>query len=212
MRPDALAQRWASLLRACGVAAEAAAPHLDVLVSAYREPHRAYHDLGHLAHVFAELDAVPLWDPAVEWAAWYHDAVYRPGKRDNERRSAVLARAALEEVGLRHLASRVVQLIEATATHDARSDDTVAQLFLDADMAILGAAPATYERYARGIRREHRGVPAFLYARGRHHFLRDVLARRSIFLTDHFQRRYEQSARENLRRELRVSNPDADAW
>ena len=202
MPPDELAQRWASLLRACGVAAEAAAPHFDALVSAYREPHRAYHDLEHLAHVFAELDGVPLWDPTVEWATWYHDAVYRPGKRDNERRSAVLARATLEQLHLDHLAPRVVQLIEATARHDASSDDAAAQLFLDADMAILGAAPAPYERYVLGVRREQHHIPAFMFARGRRAFLRDVLGRSSIFLTEHFQRRYERSAQENLRHEL----------
>lgn len=202
MLPDELAQRWASLLRACGVAAEAAAPHLDALVSAYREPHRAYHDLEHLAHVFAELDGVPLWNPAVEWATWYHDAVYRPRKRDNERRSAALARATLEQLGLENLAPRVVQLIEATATHHARSDDTAARSFLDADMAILGADPAAYRRYVLGIRREHRGIPDFMYARGRRHFLRDVLARPSVFASDHFRTRYERRARENLQSEL----------
>ena len=202
MPPDGLARRWASLLRACDVADETAAPHFDTLVSAYREPHRAYHDLEHLAHVFAELERVPLWDPAVEWATWYHDAIYRPGKRDNERRSAVLARATLEQLHLDHLAPRVVQLIEATARHDASSDDATAQLFLDADMAILGADPAAYERYVLGIRREHRSIPAFLFACGRRAFLRDTLAKPSIFLTDHFRRRYERSARENLQREL----------
>ncbi len=202
MPPDELAQRWAALVQACGVDAAAGAPHLDALLSAYREAHRAYHCLDHLAHVFAELDGVPLWDPAVEWATWYHDAIYRPGRRDSERSSASLARATLEQLDLDHLAPRVVQLIEATATHDASSDDPAAQLFLDADMAILGADQATYERYALGIRREHRRIPAFMFARGRRAFLRDVLARPSIFLTDHFRRRYERRARENLQTEL----------
>lgn len=202
MRPDALAQRWASLVRACGVAPATAAPHLDTLLSAYREPHRVYHGLEHLAHVFAELDGVPLRDPAVEWATWYHDAVYRPGSHDNERRSGALARATLEQLGLERLAPRIVQLIEATGTHAVGNDDAAAELFLDADMAILGADPPTYERYALGIRREHRRMPALIFARGRRAFLHDVLARSSIFMTDHFTTRYERRARENLQNEL----------
>jgi predicted metal-dependent HD superfamily phosphohydrolase len=202
MRPDALARRWAALVRACGVAPATAAPHLDALLAAYREPHRAYHGVEHLAHVFTELDGVPLWDPAVEWATWYHDAVYRPGRRDNERRSGALARATLERLGLERLAPRVVQLIEATRTHETGNDDLAAQLFLDADMAILGADPATYERYALAIRREHRLIPAFMFARGRRAFVRDVLARLSIFMTDHFAKRYERRARKNLQNEL----------
>jgi predicted metal-dependent HD superfamily phosphohydrolase len=202
MPPEELVRRWAALVQACGVDAAAGAPHLDSLLSAYRGADRAYHGLDHLAHVFAELDEVPLWDPAVEWATWYHDAVYRPGRHDNEQSSASLARATLEQLDLDHLAPRVMQLIEATATHDASSDDRAAQLFLDADMAILGADPATYERYASGIRREHRRVPAFMFDRVRRAFLRDVLARSSIFLTGHFRRRYERQARDNLQGEL----------
>jgi predicted metal-dependent HD superfamily phosphohydrolase len=202
MPPEELAQRWAALVQACGVDAAAGAPHLEALLSAYRGAGRAYHGLDHLAHVFAELDGVPLWDPAVEWATWYHDAVYRPGRHDNERSSASLARATLEQLDLDRLAPRVVQLIEATATHDASSDDAAAQSFLDADLAILGADPATYERYASGIRREHRRIPAFVFDRARRAFLRDVLARSSIFRTDHFRVRYERQARENLHNEL----------
>jgi predicted metal-dependent HD superfamily phosphohydrolase len=202
MPPDALAQRWAALLQACGVDAAAGAPHLDALLSAYREAHRVYHCLDHLAHVFAALDGVPLWDPAVEWATWYHDAVYRPGRPDNERRSAALAHATLEQLGLERLAQRVMQLIDQTATHEASGNDAPARLFLDADMAILGADPATYGRYALGIRREHRRIPAFMFARARRAFLRDVLARPSIFMTDHFRKSYERRGRENLQAEL----------
>jgi predicted metal-dependent HD superfamily phosphohydrolase len=202
MPPEELAQRWAALVEACGVNPDVGAAHLVALLSAYREPHRAYHGVDHLAHVFAEVDGVPLRDPAVEWAIWYHDAVYRPGKRDNERRSAALARVTLEQLGLERLAPRVVQLVEATATHEAGSEDAAARLFLDADMAILGAEPATYARYTLAIRREHRDIPAFLFARGRRAFLRDVLARPSIFTTEHFRRRYERQARENVRGEL----------
>lgn len=121
---------------------------------------------------------------------------------DPPSRSASLARASLVQLGLDQLAPRVVQLIEATATHAADADDAPARSFLDADLSILGADPATYRRYAAGIRREHRGIPAFLFARGRRGFLREALARPSIFLTDHFRGRYERRARENMETEL----------
>jgi predicted metal-dependent HD superfamily phosphohydrolase len=202
MLPDLLATRWSSLMRACHVAPVAAAPHLEALVAAYGEPHRAYHDLEHVAHLLAELYGVPLLDPAVEWATWYHDAIYRPGRRDNETRSAALARDALDALGLQGLEQRVVQLIEATRLHRANADDATALLFLDADMAILGAAPRTYLRYAQGVREEHRAIPGFLFARGRRAFLREMLGRPSIFTTPHFRNRYDRQARENLQTEL----------
>jgi len=202
MPPELLAARWNALMRACDLDPALASPHFDVLVAAYGERHRAYHDLEHVAHMFAELDGVPLWDPAVEWATWYHDAVYRPGGRDNETRSAALARGGLEALGLQRLERRVVQLIEATRLHRIDAEDTAALLFLDADLAILGSEPTAYLRYAEGVREEHRAIPGFLYARGRRAFLRELLGRPSIFMTPHFRDRYDRHARENLQSEL----------
>lgn len=202
MSTDPLAARWSALMRACGVDPVRAAPQLEALVAAYGEPHRAYHDLAHVAHVLAELDGVPLRDPAVEWAAWYHDAVYRPGRRDNETRSAAMARRALAALGLPGLEQRVAQLVEATRLHQAAAGDAAALLFLDADLAILGAEPRAYLRYAEGVRQEHRAIPDLLYARGRRAFLTGMLGRSSIFATPHFEARYGRQARANLQAEL----------
>jgi predicted metal-dependent HD superfamily phosphohydrolase len=202
MPPDPLATRWSSLMQACHVEPALAAPHLEALVAAYGEPHRAYHRLDHVAHVFAELDAVPLLDASVEWATWYHDVVYHPGQRDNETLSAALARTTLAALGVQRLEQRVVQLIEATRLHRADTDDAAALLFLDADLAILGAESPAYRRYAEGVREEHRAIPSFLYAMGRRAFLRELLGRPSIFMTPHFRERYDRQARENLRSEL----------
>lgn len=202
MPPERLASRWRALLRECEVEEARGAPFLAALAAAYEEPHRAYHGLGHLAHLFTELDAIPLRDPAVEWAVWYHDVVYRAGRADNEVRSAREAGAALRALGLNPLEERVAALILATRHHRAGSADAAAQLFLDADMAILGAEPAAYQAYARGVRMEHCGIRGLLFARGRRAFLREVLARPRVFATDHFHDRYERQARENVRDEL----------
>jgi predicted metal-dependent HD superfamily phosphohydrolase len=202
MLREALEARWAALMRECRVAPGPAAPPLQALLAAYQEPHRAYHGLRHLAHVLDELEGVPLRDPAVALAAWYHDAVYRPGRRDNEARSAALARSALVALGLGPLAERVEVLILATRLHRAGPDDDAARLFLDADLAILGADPGAYARYAEGVRAEHRAIPDLLFRRGRRAFLEGLLASPSIFRTSHFRARYERQARENVRGEL----------
>lgn len=200
MLPDLVA-RWTALLRACGVDPAAAEPQRAALALAYGEPHRAYHRLPHVAHVLAELEAVPLRDPAVEWAAWYHDAVYVAGRRDNEARSAALAREALGALGLAPLAPRVAALVLATRDHRCDPADAPAALFLDADLAILGAAPEAYLAYAAAVRAEHRGVPARLFVRGRRRFLATCLEQ-PVFRTAHFRARYEARARENLAAEL----------
>src|SRR5690606_7441069 len=103
---------------------ELPAGQMHALESAYATPPRAYHDFSHVAEVLRHYDAVasgPGWVQPLEvrLAVLYHDAVYEPGRKDNETRSAVFA---VEEIG-RWLPdagvdrARVAELIELTARH-----------------------------------------------------------------------------------------------
>ena len=67
-------------------------------------------------------------------------------------------------------------------------------------MAILGADPAAFDAYDRGIAAEYRHVPGWLYALNRRRFLKALLARQRIFLDDGFHARFDAQARHNLRR------------
>jgi predicted metal-dependent HD superfamily phosphohydrolase len=188
----------------------------NALEAAYAMPPRAYHDFHHVGEVlrhYAEVAAGPGWAQPVEvaLAVLYHDAIYEPGRSDNEVRSA---RFAVEQVACWQPDSgidvdRVAQLIELTARHgqfvpadfdgDPAPDD--ARLFLDCDMAILGAEPATFDAYDRGIAAEYRGkLPAWLFRLNRRRFLKALLARERIFLSDFFHARLDARARSNLRR------------
>ncbi|WP_255595168.1 hypothetical protein [Lysobacter sp. BMK333-48F3] len=181
------------------------------LEAAYAAPPRAYHNLGHVAEVlghYADVAAGPGWRQPVEvaLAVLYHDAIYHAGRRDNEARSAQLAREHiarwLPQAGID--ADRVAGLIELTARHGAiaREDvDEEARLFLDGDMAILGAATAQFDAYDRGIASEYRGhVPGPLFRLNRRRFLKGLLKRERIFLSDYYHARYDAAARNNLRR------------
>lgn len=183
------------------------------LREAYARPPRAYHHFGHARDVLALVDLVAREGPGwtrpdeVRLAALYHDAVYEPGRRDNEARSAAFAREAiarwLPDAGID--ADRVAGLIELTARHGALDRDDVAdddtRNFLDCDMAILGAAPDAFDAYDRGIAAEYRGrVPGWLFRINRRRFLKALLGRDRIYLGDFFQQRLDASARANLRR------------
>ena len=183
------------------------------LREAYESPPRAYHHFGHVRDVLAHYRDVadgPGWHrPREVWfAVLYHDAVYVPGRRDNEARSARLAES--------HLArwwpetdidpARVAELILATARHgtlragdfadDADGDDM--RRFLDCDMAILGTAPEVFAAYDRAIADEYRAVPRWLYRRKRRAFFRMLLGSERIYLSDFFRERCEAQARRNL--------------
>lgn len=189
---------------------------MQALEAAYREPPRAYHDIRHVAEVlrhYEEVAAGPGWVQPMEvrLAVLYHDAVYAPGRKDNETRSAAFALEQiarwLPEAGVE--AARVAELIELTARHGqldpmqfgktAVAEDT--RHFLDCDMAILGAEPAVFDAYDRAIAAEYRGhVPDWLFRINRRRFLKALLARPRIYLSDFFHERLDARARSNLRR------------
>ncbi|HYM86985.1 MAG TPA: hypothetical protein VET30_09640, partial [Pseudoxanthomonas sp.] len=115
----------------------------------------------------------------------------------------------LPEAGIDTL--RVAELINLTARHGQLSpadfgDDGFsldARHFLDCDMAILGAVPEVFDAYDRGIVEEYKGhVPGFLFRLNRRRFLKGVLARERIYLSDWFHQRCDAQARDNLRRML----------
>ncbi len=185
----------------------------QALREAYASPPRAYHHFGHVRDVLAHYRHVadgPGWRrPAEVWCAvLYHDAVYVPGRRDNEARSAQLAETHFTRwppsVALDH--ARLSALVLATARHgdwrrgdfpdDAEGDDM--RRFLDCDMAILGAAADTFAAYDRAIAEEYRAVPRWLYRRKRRAFFRMLLDAERIYLSDFFRDCLEAQARRNL--------------
>lgn len=180
---------------------ETARDEWAVLVARYSEPHRVYHTLEHLL-LMLELLAKQQAQPATMLAAWYHDAVYDPASTTNEADSAELARAALPRLGLAHLVDRVCRLVLLTAEHTAAPDDEAA-LLLDADLAILGQAPAVYLRYVAGVRAEYAHVADDDFRAGRSAVLKELLAHRRLFQHPAFAH-LEEPARANIAAELQV--------
>jgi len=186
-------------------------PQRAALEAAYASPPRVYHNFEHVREVlrhYHEASQGPGWtQPAeVALAVLYHDAVYEAGRKDNETRSAELADEHIARF-MPHGAvdvTRVKQLIELTARHgvlEPNDVDEEAALFLDCDMAILGAEPSVFDAYDRGIAAEYRAVvPGWLFRINRKRFLKSLLGRERIYLTPFFHQRLDAQARNNLRR------------
>ena len=191
------------------------------LLQAWEQPHRAYHHSGHLSQMLTDLDrlyahrtqgSTPL--PLV-LAAWFHDAVYEGAPGEDERRSEQLASTSLEPLVTAGLLSgdelqMVGLLVRATATHELpESADLPAgyepadiQFFLDADMAILAADSARYRRYLRGVRSEYSHFDDEAFRAGRTTFLRSILGRKCVFLSEEGLQLWEEPAQTNLQAEL----------
>jgi len=181
--------------------------------TAYGTPPRAYHNWVHVTRVLDHVGAVagePGWQqPSEVWlAAIFHDAIYVPGASDNEKRSAELARNAIPRWfgGQPIDIDRVAALIELTARHGRLVPGEVdrdAALFLDCDMAVLGAASDEFDRYEAGIAEEYIGAIApDAFRAGRRAFLERLLAAPRIFLSPWFHERLDAPARANLRRAI----------
>ena len=182
----------------------------------YAVPPRRYHTFAHVEEVLAWYDEVaagPGWQRPDEvlLAVLFHDAIYQCGAADNEAASARAARAAIARWLPALDADRVAALIELTARHGQVAPGEVdgdAAHFLDCDMAILGAAPDDYRRYARLIAEEWAPVlPPPTFRAGRRAFLERLLASPRIYLTEMFSRRLEAAARVNITDEVAALAP-----
>lgn len=173
----------------------------------YTQAHRAYHNLMHIEDVLLRVEELEPPDEdelALALAAWFHDAVYQPGKDDNEDRSAYVAYDALEQIGADPaLIAEVVRLVRLTAQHDPEPDDRAGQVLSDADLAILAAPRDRYEQYARAIRQEYIQVPEAEYCAGRVKVLQQFLERPSIFRTEYGREHWEAAARDNIAAEIK---------
>jgi predicted metal-dependent HD superfamily phosphohydrolase len=177
-----------------------------LLVTAYSQPDRHYHNLYHIHHVLTILERFGdrIQSPrAVFLAAWFHDFVYDSQAIDNELLSAKFAAELLTDIGASaELIDRVRQLILATQGHQIDPNDPDLCIFLDADLAILGADPVRYQAYARSIRREYSWVADAAYQTGRSRVLESFLQRDRLYYTELMFDELESIARDNLMKEI----------
>ncbi len=190
------------------------------------EPPRAYHGIRHVTEVLAHWSAVDhdgLWadgapgdstgtDRVASWVAvLLHDAVYEAGQPDNEARSAELVAGWVHNwlelpcTLVTDIVNRARQLILKTAEHGrlrASEVDSTTALFLDCDMAILGASAERFDQYCDQIAREYADVASTpVFEAGRTAFLQRLLTQ-PIYLSDRFRDALEERARANIERVL----------
>jgi predicted metal-dependent HD superfamily phosphohydrolase len=188
----------------------------QLLVTAYTQSDRHYHNLTHIHHVLTTIDSHAEWllqgfsvtlkNPiAVSLAAWFHDFVYDPQASDNELQSAKAAGELLLNLGgNQELICCVQELILATQGHQIVAEDFDRSIFLDADLAILGADPVTYQAYSRSIRCEYSWVSDAAYRAGRIQVLESFLQRDRLYYTDTLFNELEDLARSNMLSEIQL--------
>lgn len=180
----------------------------QTLRNLYTSKSRHYHNLNHIEALLrlSEKHRNLLESPnTVDFAIWYHDAIYDASKSNNEEKSAQLAKENLTVLGLdESVINNCYQLIIATKTHQLSEDlnSFDAQFLLDIDLSILAAERGKYLEYTRQIRKEYKIYPDLLYKPGRKKVLKHFLEMEHIYKTELFRNLWEKKAKENLEFEL----------
>jgi len=199
-----LREHWRACFSTLGLPAPADLEFIS-LTGCYAEPHRAYHTLQHLDECFGLFETAKgsAQSPgAVGLALFYHDAIYDTHARDNEEKSAALARQVLANAGAKDsLLSYVTDLILVTR-HAALPETPDQHLVVDIDLSILGAPQDRFDEYERQVRQEYSWVDETFFRAVRCNILKEFLARPSIYSTERFRQSLERAARENLARSI----------
>ena len=198
------AARFDALWRRCGLAERRATGEVRASIfSLYNEPSRHFHGLQHIEDCLARFDEITglLQQPdAVELALWFHDAIYVPGARDNERQSAKLFRDAASAAE-RAFADRVARLIMATKhTDEHQSGDR--GFMVDIDLAGFGDRWEEFMRKGTALREEFATQSDAQYFTAQVQFLRRLQSRPHFYSTAYFRERYEAIAQDNVKRLL----------
>jgi predicted metal-dependent HD superfamily phosphohydrolase len=177
----------------------------EALLVRYAEPQRRYHTLQHLGECLGwfehERDAAER--PAeVALALWFHDAIYDVHAHDNEARSAAWAAESLRAAGVADAVARRVHSLVMATRHDAVPQGRDAELLIDIDLSILGAARERFDEYEQQVNDEYSFVPLEIRGLKRREILQRFLDRKSIYATPRMHAALEVGARENLRRSI----------
>ncbi len=180
------------------------------LRAAYEAADRKYHNWLHITSLLADFHRLKdHWrhPEAVETAILWHDFVYVALSPSNEADSAEQMLERLKELAEPSVLADAHALIIATASHTVPNDMTAelaldCALFLDMDMAILGADRAAFDQFDSAIREEFAIVPDEVYRPRRAEVLAGFLARDDLYLTETFERGHDKQARANLQRAI----------
>ncbi|MEO1216482.1 MAG: hypothetical protein AAFY45_23300 [Bacteroidota bacterium] len=205
-----LSNRFQNTLKSIGANPEQSIASWTELSSLYQEKGRAYHNLSHISYMLSLMDEhLPTEAKSVELelAIWYHDVIYDPLSKENELRSAELAKGRLSEISNLSIESidRIFLLIMSTQGHLPRIEGAYRlenEWMLDLDLSILGSNKEAYLLYTKQIRREYHMYAQDDYRLGRSQILKTFLERKKIYFSDLFQELFEEKARDNLAKEI----------
>lgn len=173
--------------------------------NSYSYEKRYYHNLQHFENLLNELfkvkNEIDNWE-AVLFSLYFHDIIYDVLSSENEEKSTELAVNRMLQVSVPNEQIELCKkIIIATKSHDKSTNNDI-NLFIDADLSILGQSFEIYSIYSKNVRKEFDCYPDSIYNTGRKKVLNHFLEMERIFKTDYFYNKFEKQAKNNLLTEL----------
>lgn len=142
----------------------------------WREKHRFYHDLHHLISIIQKIEKNVYFNElniyekhALLLAAFFHDAIYNPKKKDNEDQSIQFFLRSFK-VNDPKMRDTVCKLIETTK-YRKRPINKLERIFWDADNADFKKGYDTIFKNEENIRKEYSYLSPEKYKEAREKFL-----------------------------------------
>jgi predicted metal-dependent HD superfamily phosphohydrolase len=200
--------RFMSLWNRCALNPKTCDPAavFELVYDHYAESHRYYHTPEHIRHCLRQFDAVSgaLEDPdAIEMSLWFHDVIYDPRARDNERKSAELFVERARNCFDVAFCEKVFRLILVT-THKSLPVALDEQYMVDIDLSSFGQPWIDFKRDSDAVRKEYSHMSDKAFFDGQVRFLQSLLDRPNFYATGYFRDNFEHSARRNITRYLRL--------
>jgi len=174
-----------------------------VLLAAWSQPHRRYHDLRHLGECLQAATVLGA-GPDERLALWFHDAVHTNTPGADESASAELVGRLLASLVPSERIAEVARLVLMTRHHRPQPGDHRGAVVCDADLWVLGAEAGRYAESVRDLRAEQ-AIPDRAWTRRRRAQLVERLSRPIYYSRPGAGR--EQRARTNLTAELAGLGP-----
>ncbi len=143
-------------------------------------------------------------------AIFFHDAIYRPGSKNNEDLSIAFMESLLTETGAdANVIKDARYIIWSTSKHLVDDNGPVElygpfKLVMDLDMSGFSATPGVFTFQSLMIEKEfHRGYGSDIFTKeqflkGRQKFLKALKNKKSIYRTERFLDQFEKRAQINL--------------
>lgn len=162
------------------------------IIRRYNEPHRVYHNLDHIRHLFKEFNSIhdKLHNPrTVAGTIISHDII-----QDDELESSRYVDNLDDTLDK----ETIRQYVLSSMSHHPIMNDNDELYFLDMDLCILGSSYNDFVKYDKKVRKEYSWVNWNLFREKRIEFFRNMLRTNRIFRTEYYFNRCEFQARYNI--------------